>query len=140
MSELQKYLLAMDGSFGCSSRYWDRFKDQSPDWRVGFASSLLDEAIRLVGKDLLNRLAESDELLRKATDRVEKAEAALERKGYRKSCDISACNCGDQWTHGGHAEQRLYELREAFEQAGIDLNGKTLLTALCSVLGDREKA
>lgn len=43
----------------------------------------------------------------------------LIRNGYRE-CDIAACNCGS-W-HGGHASDRLRELREV-----IGENGKTLL-------------
>jgi len=38
------------------------------------------------------------------------AERALRMHGYRKSCDIPACNCGDQWHHGGTAERRLREV------------------------------
>ena len=72
-------------------------------------------------------------------EKLDTAESALLRKGYQKSCDIPACNCGDQWHHGGHAEARLREFREAFDQEGIDRNGKTLLTVLCEVLGDRAR-
>ena len=43
----------------------------------------------------------------------------LIRNGYRE-CDIAACNCGS-W-HGGHASDRLRELRDV-----IGENGKTLL-------------
>lgn len=51
------------------------------------------------------------------------AESALYRHGYKQSCDIPACNCGDQWNHGGHAAERLREISDAlpFE------NGKTIL-------------
>jgi hypothetical protein len=59
--------------------------------------------------------------------RLAAAEDALLRKGYRRSCDIPACNCGDQWAHGGHAEERLHELSET---AGELTQGKTLLTVL----------
>jgi hypothetical protein len=51
------------------------------------------------------------------------AERALLRHGYRKSCDIPACNCGDQWNHGGHAAKRLAEIDGVLEYA----NGKTIL-------------
>jgi len=51
------------------------------------------------------------------------AEDALRRHGYRKSCDIPACNCGDQWNHGGHAAERLREISDALPYE----NGKTLL-------------
>jgi len=52
------------------------------------------------------------------------AEDALRHHGYRKSCDIPACNCGDQWYHGGHASERLRELSEIIRE-----NGKTLKQA-----------
>lgn len=60
---------------------------------------------------------------------VENAERALLRHGYRKSCDIPACNCGDQWSHGGHASTRLRELSDALEPA----NGETLLQRATSL-------
>jgi hypothetical protein len=56
-------------------------------------------------------------------ERLDMAERALLSKGYRRSCDIPACNCGDQWNHGGHASERLREIREALEPN----NGETLL-------------
>lgn len=65
------------------------------------------------------------------------AEDFLARQGYRR-CDISACNCGS-W-HGGHANQRLRELREAFEQDEHAVaNGKNLLTLVCETLGERAR-
>lgn len=48
----------------------------------------------------------------------------LLRHGYRR-CDIAACNCNG-W-HGGHSAQRLSEIRDALDEAGIDMNGKTIL-------------
>jgi len=63
------------------------------------------------------------------------AEEFLRLHGYRK-CDIAACNCGS-W-HGGHANQRLAEIREAFEQDELtDTRHKTLLNLVCEVLTDR---
>jgi hypothetical protein len=58
------------------------------------------------------------------------AEGALRSKGYRKSCDIPACNCGDQWNHGGHAEERLREIGDALPYE----NGKTILGRVCSLI------
>ena len=72
--------------------------------------------------------------------RAERAEAALLRKGYRMSCDIPACNCGDQWTHGGHAEMRLTEIREALEQADARRNGETLLADVVHIAARAERA
>jgi len=51
----------------------------------------------------------------------------LEHAGYRR-CDIPACNCGSY--HGGHASRRLDEIREALEDAGIMMNGVTLLAGV----------
>lgn len=70
----------------------------------------------------------------------ENAERALLRKGYRKSCDIPACNCGDQWTHGGHAEQRLYEIREALIHNDAIRNGETILADVVHLAVRAEKA
>jgi hypothetical protein len=58
-------------------------------------------------------------------ERMRAAESALRSHGYRKSCDIPACNCGDQWAHGGNASQRLQEISEVVEH-----NGKTILEAV----------
>lgn len=69
--------------------------------------------------------------------RLDAAESALRRKGYRRSCDIPACNCGDQWNHGGHASERLSELSDVIRE-----NGVTLLDAaknLVQRLGDAEE-
>jgi hypothetical protein len=49
------------------------------------------------------------------------AERALQMRGYRKSCDIPACNCGDQWLHGGTAERRLHEVLEERDTARAEL-------------------
>lgn len=54
----------------------------------------------------------------------------LLREGYRP-CDIPACNCGS-W-HGGHASQRLQELREAL---GDRVQGKTILQAVKELIGE----
>ena len=67
---------------------------------------------------------------------LEVAESALLRKGYRKTCDIAACNCGSQWNHGGHAEQRLSEIGEALRGAGF--NGGTLLGNIETVCAERD--
>jgi hypothetical protein len=60
-------------------------------------------------------------------DRLEKAEWALESNGFRRTCDIPACNCGNQWGHGGHASQRLWEISEAL---GDRTQGVTILDAV----------
>ena len=61
--------------------------------------------------------------LREAETARDRAEQALRANGYRKDCDIPACNCGPQWNHGGHANQRLSELSDALPYE----NGKTVL-------------
>jgi hypothetical protein len=73
-------------------------------------------------------------------DRANKAEDALLRKGYRLSCDIPACNCGDQWNHGGHAEMRLSEIGEALEQAVARRNGQTILADVVHALACLDRA
>jgi hypothetical protein len=89
-------------------------------------------------------LREEHEALRARLVQVEGnlsvAEDALLRHGYRKSCSIAACNCGDQWSHGGSARERLTEIGEAFDSAGIDRNGKTLLQATNETIARAEKA
>ena len=89
----------------------------------------------------MERLREDHEAeLAALRERAERAEAALLRKGYRMSCDIPACNCGDQWTHGGHAEMRLTEIREALEQADARRNGETLLADVVHIAARAERA
>lgn len=65
--------------------------------------------------------------------------SVLERKGYRERCDIPACNCGNQWTHGGHADERLREISDALRN-NLDLNGKTLLRGVSELLAERDEA
>lgn len=65
-------------------------------------------------------------LLDAAEDR-DAAILALERHGYRRSCDIPACNCGDTWAHGGNAATRLREISDAL---GAWTQGRTLLDAV----------
>lgn len=61
----------------------------------------------------------------------------LERRGYRR-CDIMACNC-NSW-HGGHAEQRLGEIEDALTDAGIEMNGKTILQGVLDALSSQPGA
>jgi len=69
-------------------------------------------------------LEAADEITRLRAQ-LEVAERALRNKGYRKSCEISECNCGDQWNHGGNAEQRLSEIADA-----VRTNGETVLQSV----------
>lgn len=62
-------------------------------------------------------------VIAKLQEDLEIAERALRSKGYRKECDIPACNCGPQWNHGGHADQRLREISDALPY----VNGATIL-------------
>jgi hypothetical protein len=85
---------------------------------------------------LLDRIAQAER-------ERDAAEDSLRRRGYRKSCEIPACNCGDQWNHGGYADQRLGEIRAALDDSPIDLEGKTLLTGvkeLSAMAGERDDA
>jgi hypothetical protein len=59
--------------------------------------------------------------------RVEELEDFIRRRGYRR-CDIAACNCNS--FHGGNAEDRLAEIREALQEADINTNGVTLIDSL----------
>jgi hypothetical protein len=68
--------------------------------------------------------------LQEALERLQTAESALRGHGYRRSCDIPACNCGDQWNHGGHAAERLREIDEALPY----YDGATILQRLQRVL------
>lgn len=67
---------------------------------------------KLLHKLILNALTQSQ-------SRIAELESILERKGYRKSCDIPACNCGDTWNHGGHAEDRLREIADEVWENGV---------------------
>jgi len=79
-----------------------------------------------IGKKIANNINIGNELtaLRAA---LADAESALTRKGYRKSCGIPACNCGDQWNHGGMADERL---REIYDELGMEAQGVTILDAV----------
>lgn len=70
-----------------------------------------------------------DALIAEVRDR----EDVLERAGFRR-CDISACNCGS-WHQVGGFKARFDEIKEAIAEH-VDLNGKTLLTAVQEVLTD----
>lgn len=67
-------------------------------------------------RDLHESEHERDDLLR-----------FIEREGYR-CCDIPACNCNS--FHGGNAYNRLREIGEDLESAGVSLNGRTIRSAL----------
>jgi hypothetical protein len=79
---------------------------------------------------------EASDALEAQAEQLEVAESALIRHGYRKSCDIPACNCGDQWNHGGNAAMRLREFSE--EMSGAGFNGGTLLSNLKMLIADKE--
>ena len=84
------------------------------------SSSSSDAALAARAEQADARKQQNEELL-----------AFLERMGYRR-CDVAACNCNG-W-HGGHAAQRLVEIGDALTEAGIDLNGKTVLEGVREVL------
>ncbi len=60
----------------------------------------------------------------------------MRREGYRP-CDVPACNC-NSW-HGGHAAERLRDLRDLLDGEGWSKNGSTILGDVKS-LGDRTEA
>ena len=96
-------------------------------------AALLDEVERLNSPVVLSEwqklVTERDALIAEVRDR----EDVLERAGFRR-CDISACNCGS-WHQVGGFKARFDEIKEAIAEH-VDLNGKTLLTAVQEVLTD----
>jgi hypothetical protein len=102
------------------------------------------EALRLADVPICQRSLEwqsnATAELRRLHAELATAEYALRSKGYRKSCDISACNCGDQWSHGGNADARLRELSSELHRSPVDMNGKTLLAGLSELVERAEKA
>lgn len=101
--------------------------EQVPVWRpatmmvsgdVDLDDPEMAEAMEDIRQAGLNRLAKpsiDSAALVEQDERLRRAESALRHHGYRESCDIPACNCGDQWMHGGHAEARLSEIREKLD-------------------------
>lgn len=69
-------------------------------------------------------------------ERLDTAESALLAHGYRKSCSIPACNCGDQWNHGGNANARLNEIESA--TADYYRNGEILLERIERVIASAD--
>lgn len=63
-------------------------------------------------------------------ERALRAEAALERHGYRR-CDTPACNCHSY--HGGHLAARLDEIHQALDDAGIPSGGTVLSRVLAAL-------
>ena len=112
------------------------FTDISPteaDAAADLIAALLDEVERLNSPVVLSEwqklVTERDALIAEVRDR----EDVLERAGFRR-CDISACNCGS-WHQVGGFKARFDEIKEAIAEH-VDLNGKTLLTAVQEVLTD----
>ncbi|MDH3637911.1 MAG: hypothetical protein OES09_05545 [Gammaproteobacteria bacterium] len=98
-----------------------------PNYTVG-----LDEPIERCRFDI-NAIADR---LHETQTAMEVAEYRLRSAGYRKTCNIPACNCGDIWGHGGHANKRLREISEALE--GRD-NGGTILKAVEELMREIER-
>lgn len=65
-------------------------------------------------------------------ERLEKAEHGLISKGYRKSCEIPACNCGS------NADARLREIADATRDHWRD--GELLLTRIERIVAAAESA
>jgi hypothetical protein len=57
------------------------------------------------------------------------------REGYRR-CDISACNCGS-W-HGGTWQRRLYEIRDALNDADVPLCGNLTVDRTKALVSERD--
>lgn len=90
-----------------------------------------DVGMRVIPLDDVDAAADSIEAL--LAD-VRSLEDVLERAGFRR-CDIPACNCGS-WHQVGGFKARFDEIKEAVAEH-IDLNGKTLLSAVQSLLAER---
>ena len=69
------------------------------------------------------------------TDRERDLRDVLLRNGFVE-CDILACNCGSWHARHGYPE-RFREFADALEEHGIDMNGKTAISALREVLSSR---
>jgi hypothetical protein len=77
------------------------------------------------------RIAELYERLKASEVEVELLKDVLRIKGYRESCSIPGCNCGEHgWIHGGYADDRLREIRDALDE---DCQDKTLLEAVITL-------
>lgn len=51
----------------------------------------------------------------------------LQMNGYRK-CDIAACNC--PYWHGGKAEERLRDIHDVLQEAGLRPHEKTAIAVI----------
>lgn len=68
-------------------------------------------------------------------DEVSSLTDVLYRNGFVR-CDISACNCGS-WHARYGLRERFEEIKDALAEA-IDLNGKTVLSAINEVISERD--
>jgi hypothetical protein len=101
-------------------------------WQFNVADRLCEPVVR----DLVhavNALPDALTHVQQVTRERDAAESKLRRDGYRKSCDIPACNCGESWSHGGHAHARLSEIGTAL--ADVEWKG-TILATVEAVLAD----
>lgn len=64
------------------------------------------------------------------------AQEALRRHGFVQ-CDITGCNCGS-WHARYGLRERFDEIQSALEDAGIDLNGTTILKAVVALIAERD--
>ena len=86
------------------------------------------QAREAFGADADTCLAYFHDVNEELKGRLDVAERALSHHGYRKSCDIPACNCGDRWNHGGHAAERLSEISSV--TGDYYRNGESLATRI----------
>jgi len=98
-----------------------------------FQAKRIEALRRYLCKTITKRRAAEKELAAVTAER-DRAERALRAKGYRRDCDMAACNCGPQWTHGGHASERLREISEVLPYE----NGKTILERVEQVVKERD--
>lgn len=73
-------------------------------------------------------------------DEAEEGRKALDflcRHGFRR-CDIAACNCGS-W-HGGDAADRLREISDALDEAGVAREGGIIVKRIAVLVAKEEAA
>ena len=109
---------------------YERFKRDHPGM-LKLAEEHMVETEELAGQ--ISDLQRDNARLK---EEIEKMRAVLYRKGYRECCSIPACNCGNQWAHGGHAETRLSEI---YDTLGELTQGATALQAITYLKTENEK-
>lgn len=96
--------------------------------------SLNQRIDRILGRNIPaigNVSSEGIGVIRELEHRLELAEWFIKSQGYRK-CDIAACNC--PYWHGGNAGERLREIHELLDEAGLNPYQKTAIVVIKELL------